>query len=249
MVLNIAAYRFVAIDDVPAVVADVREQALARALRGTVLVAPEGINLFLAGAEADVEDFLQVLAGDARFEGLETRRSWSVAAPFARLKVKAKREIIAFRRAAEPARGRAPALTPTTLTRWLERGCDDEGRRLVLLDTRNREEVAHGTFAGATTLPIDHFADLPVALEARRDSFADHAVVSFCTGGIRCEKAALWMRDNGFAHVWQLDGGILGYFEQVGGEGYQGACFVFDERVALDPSLRPLRDARAPAGA
>jgi len=117
----------------------------------------------------------------------------------------------------------------------------------VLLDTRNRTEVVHGTFAGALTLPIDKFTDLPAAMESQRAALADATVVSFCTGGIRCEKAALWMQANGFARVWQLDGGILGYFEHVGGNGYDGGCFVFDERVALDPALQPLRDATLPA--
>jgi UPF0176 protein len=113
---------------------------------------------------------------------------------------------------------------------------------VLLLDTRNREETGYGTFAGAVTLPIDNFTDLPAAIEERREQLRDATVVSFCTGGIRCEKAALWMRANGIGDVLQLDGGILGYFEQVGGAGYDGRCFVFDARIALDPGLRPLAD-------
>nr|MDQ3040261.1 sulfurtransferase [Pseudomonadota bacterium] len=111
-----------------------------------------------------------------------------------------------------------------------------------LLDTRNREEIGFGSFAGALTLPIDNFTELPAALAPHREALRDSTVVSFCTGGIRCEKAALWLRDDGMDNVLQLEGGILGYFEQVGGFGYEGRCFVFDERVALDPSLRPLVD-------
>ena len=240
MILNIAAYRFVAIDDAPALIERLRSAAAQRDLRGTVLVAPEGINLFLAGAQAAVESFLDALCADARFSAIEIKRSWSDSVPFARLKVKAKREIIAFRRDSNPAGARAPALAPASLARWLENGHDDDGRPVVLLDTRNRAEVAHGTFSGALTLPIDRFTDLPAALESHRAALADAAVVSFCTGGIRCEKAALWMQANGYPRVWQLDGGILGYFEQVGGYGYDGDCFVFDERVALDAGLRPV---------
>jgi len=247
MILNIAAYRFVAIDDAQAIVDRLRAEAERNDLRGTVLVAPEGINLFLAGVQAKVESFLAALRADARFAGIEIKRSWSEVVPFARLKVNAKREIIAFRRDSDPAGERAPALAPSTLARWIERGRDDDGRRVVLLDTRNRTEVVHGTFAGALTLPIDKFTDLPAAMESQRAALADATVVSFCTGGIRCEKAALWMQANGFARVWQLDGGILGYFEHVGGNGYDGGCFVFDERVALDPALQPLRDATLPA--
>ena len=98
-------------------------------------------------------------------------------------------------------------------------------------------------------LPIDNFTDLPAALEPHRDALANATVVSYCTGGIRCEKAALWMRASGLDHVLQLDGGVLGYFEAVGGAGYQGRCFVFDQRVALDPALRPLVDEDAQARA
>ena len=249
MILNVAAYRFVAIDDVPALVGRLRADASRHDLRGTVLVAPEGINLFLAGAPAGIEAFLETLCADVRFAGIEIKRSWSDAVPFARLKVKAKREIIAFRRDSDPARERAPALAPATLARWLGTRRDDHGRPVVLLDTRNRAEVAHGTFAGALTLPIDRFTDLPAALESQRAALADATVVSFCTGGIRCEKAALWMRANGFARVWQLDGGILGYFARVGGYGYDGGCFVFDERVALDTRLRAVDASRDAAHA
>jgi len=241
MILNIAAYHFAAIDDADALAATLRERTAVTALRGTILVAPEGVNLFLAGDEAEVETFVDALREDARFTGIAVKRSWSETQPFARLKVKRKQEIIAFRQDdASPLQGRAPALAPATLARWLERGRDDDGRRLVLLDTRNRCEVEHGHFANATTLPIDRFTDLPAAMNAARESLEGAVIVSYCTGGIRCEKAALWMQANGFDHVWQLDGGILGYFEQVGGHGYDGACFVFDERVALDPALHPI---------
>lgn len=241
MVLNIAAYRFVAIDDPDILVARVRDWAEAAGLRGTVLVAGEGVNVFLAGEEGAVDGFLARLREDPRFTGIEAKRSWSEIQPFARLKVKRKHEIIAFRRdGASPLQRRAPVVAPETLARWIAQGHDDAGRRLVLLDTRNREEVAHGTFRDAVALPIDNFVDLPEALAPHREAFADATVVSFCTGGIRCEKAALWMRDAGMANVLQLEGGILDYFERVGGVGYDGACFVFDARVALDPRLRPV---------
>jgi UPF0176 protein len=248
MVLNIAAYRFVAIDDPEALAARVRASANAGELRGTVLVAEEGINLFLAGVEGAVERFLDQLQADPRFAGMEVKRSWSAAQPFARLKVKRKREIIAFRRdAASPLQRRAPVVAPEVLACWIAQGHDAEGRKLVLLDTRNREEVGYGTFEGALTLPIDNFVDLPEALAPHRDALADATVVSFCTGGIRCEKAALWMHGAGMDNVLQLEGGILGYFERVGGQGYAGGCFVFDGRIALDPALQPLADGEAVA--
>ncbi|MBJ7573941.1 sulfurtransferase [Luteimonas sp. MC1828] len=242
MYTSIAAYHFVAIDD-PCVVADrVRARAISDGLLGTVLVAREGINLFLAGAGGAVDAFLAALREDPRFAALHAKRSHSADAPFARLKVKVKPEIISFRREdASPLDGRAPSVAPHTLARWLDAGCDDAGRRVVLLDTRNREEVGHGSFRGALALPIDNFTDLPQALDAHRDALADATVVGFCTGGIRCEKAVPWMRANGFAHAVQLEGGILGYFDEIGGHGYDGNCFVFDARIALDPALRPMK--------
>lgn len=246
MIVNIAAYHFATVDDPAALAASVRDWAEAGELLGTVLVAPEGINVFLAGSAEAIEAFLAQLRTDARFADLLVKYSRSASQPFARLKVKLKREIIAFRRDnASPLVGRAPAVTPEVLARWLEQGHDDGGRRIVMLDTRNREEFEHGTFVGALTLPIDNFTDLPDALAPHRDALCDATVVSFCTGGIRCEKAALWMQADGMDNVLQLDGGILGYFEQVGGAHYDGRCFVFDERVALDPQLLPLVDAAA----
>ena len=175
---------------------------------------------------------------------MRVKYSHSHMQPFARLKAKVKPEIISFRRDdGQPLDyPRAPAVAPAALQRWLRQGHDDAGKRVVMLDTRNEQEFAHGTFTGALTLPIAKFTDLPAALEPHRAELADATVVSFCTGGIRCEKAALWMRNDGMDNVLQLDGGILGYFEEVGGEGYEGRCFVFDERVALDPQLQPLVD-------
>ncbi|MFC5568798.1 sulfurtransferase [Lysobacter yangpyeongensis] len=246
MILNIAAYHFVPIDDPAALAVQLRTLAEAGDLRGTVLVAGEGVNLFLAGAESAIRVFLDALREDPRFAGIVVKESRSNAQPFARLKVKLKKEIIAFRRDnSSPLEARAPTIAPEDLARWIEKGADDQGRRLVLLDTRNREEVAYGTFSGALTLPIDNFTDLPEALTPHRTALADAVVVSFCTGGIRCEKAALWMQAEGMDNVLQLDGGILGYFERVGGLGYEGRCFVFDERVALDHELKPLVDPAA----
>jgi UPF0176 protein len=243
VILNIAAYHFVPIDDPAALAGQVRALAEAGDLRGTVLVAEEGINIFLAGTESAIRAFLDTLRSDARFTDIVVKESRSHAQPFGRLKVKVKKEIIAFRRDhSSPLHGRAPAVQPEDLARWIAQGQDDGGRKLVLLDTRNREEIEHGTFSGALTLPIDTFTDLPEALTPHRSALADAVVVSFCTGGIRCEKAALWMQAEGMDNVLQLEGGILGYFERVGGFGYDGRCFVFDERVALDAELKPLVD-------
>ncbi len=241
MITNIAAYHFVAIDDPPALAQQLKALAIELDIRGTVLVAPEGLNTFVAGSAQAIEQFLAQLCSDPRFAQIAVKVSYSDKVPFARLRVKVKPEIITFRHPQTDVLGqRAPAVAPADLSRWLDQGCDDQGKPLVLLDTRNREEVAYGTFENALTLPISRFTDLPQALAECREQLADATVVSFCTGGIRCEKAALWMHGAGMTNVLQLDGGILGYFETVGGKGYRGSCFVFDERVALTPALEPI---------
>lgn len=246
-VLNIAAYHFADIAEPAPLREQLRACCEAAGLKGSVLVAPEGLNLFLAGAESAVEralDFVRALPG---FADLRVKRSWSAHVPFARLKVKLKKEIIAFGHdACVPRSRRAPVVSPAQLRAWIARGSDDSGRPLVLVDTRNREELAYGHFENAVQLPIDNFTELTAALAPLRPEMAGTTVVSYCTGGIRCEKAALWMQDAGFANVFQLDGGILDYFEQVGGEGWQGECFVFDARVALKPDLSPRVDAPVP---
>ncbi len=244
MILNAAAYHFVALDDPDSLAGRFRARTGELGLHGSILVAGEGVNLFLAGAEEAVTVFFDELRADPRFADIRVKLSWSRAQPFGRMQVKVKPEIISFRRsAASPLeRPRAPAVGPSVLARWLAQGHDDNGRRVVMLDTRNRQEVEYGTFAGALTLPIVKFTDLPDALAPHRESLRDATVVSFCTGGIRCEKAAVWMREEGMDNVLQLEGGILGYFEEVGGAGYEGGCFVFDGRVALDPQLQPLVD-------
>jgi UPF0176 protein len=239
-ILNISAYRFVPLDDLAALRARLHDAAAASGLKGTVLLAEEGINLFLAGAPDAVDRWLGLLQSDARFANFEVKRSHSDTQPFKRLKVKIKAEIIRMNRpAVRPAAGRAPAVGAATLARWIAQGHDDEGRPLALLDTRNGFEVDAGAFENAIDWRLNRFSDFPAALEKQREALKDRTVVSYCTGGIRCEKAAIVMRELGLDHSYQLEGGILKYFEQTGGRapGWQGRCFVFDERVALDTDL------------
>jgi UPF0176 protein len=237
-VLNISAYRFVPIDDPHALRSTLAQRAGAHGLLGTILLAAEGINVFLAGDPAAVRGFLDELRADTRFAALEAKESWSARQPFRKLLVKVKPEIIRMNRPAiQPAQGRAPAIDAPTVKRWLDQGHDDEGRPVVTLDTRNAFEVDHGTFDGALDWRLAKFSDFPEALAAHRAELEGRTVVSFCTGGIRCEKAAILMREAGLDHVWQLDGGILKYFEQAGAAHFHGRCFVFDDRELLDAQL------------
>ncbi len=239
-IVNIAAYRFVALHDLPDLRDHLYQLAEAQGLRGTILLAPEGINLFLAGEETAIDAFLAELALDPRLAGLEVKYSPSAAVPFRRLRVRLKREIIRMDHPTiRPEAGRAPAVSASTLERWLANGTDDHGRPVVMLDTRNAFEVAAGTFRGARDLAIERFTQFPQAVLAEREALEGKAVVTFCTGGIRCEKAAIYMQEAGFDAVWQLEGGILKYFEDTDGEAFDGHCFVFDDRVALDRKLQP----------
>lgn len=241
-ILNVSAYKFAELDGLPALQRNVRAQAEARSLKGTVLLAAEGINLVLAGEAAALRDFIGWLRSDTRLADLTTKESWSDAVPFGRLLVKVKREIIRMDcPAAQPAGERAPVVSAPTLARWLAAGHDDAGRPVVTLDTRNAFEVDHGAFAGAIDWRLKRFGEFPAALAAHRAELEGKTVVTYCTGGIRCEKAAILMRQAGVANVLQLDGGILSYFEQTqGAPHWQGNCFVFDERVALSPGLVPV---------
>lgn len=242
--VNIAAYRFVAVPDPASWRAMFRERCATLGLKGTVLLSPEGINFFLAGTSSGVEGYLDWLRHEARFDGrftdIEVKFSKSDTQPFRRMLVKLKSEIITMRRPMiRPEAGRAPAVDAATLKRWLDQGSDDAGREVVMLDTRNGFEVQLGSFVAARDLGISHFGEFPEAVDARAEELRNKTVVTFCTGGIRCEKAALYMTEQGIPHVLQLDGGILKYFEDVGGAHWQGECFVFDQRVALNPELAP----------
>lgn len=249
--LNASAYKFVTLDDAPALCAQLHAHAQALGLKGTVLLAPEGINLFLAGPAEALRSWVKALQADARFADLSPKESWSQAVPFKKLLVKVKPEIIrmnhpTIRPDERGPAGRAPAVEPAVLHRWLTQGHDDEGRPVVTLDTRNAFEVDYGTFEGAIDWRIDKFSEFPDAVQAHKASFEGTTVVSFCTGGIRCEKAALYMQEAGIDHVYQLEGGILKYFELTDGAHWQGECFVFDHREALGADLQPGHRAQRP---
>jgi UPF0176 protein len=232
-IVNIASYRFVTLTDLPDLRIRLKEKCIALNLKGTILLAPEGINVFLAGTEKEIGEFVAFLTEDERFNGMEFKESPSGHQPFNRMLVKLKKEIISMGMPEiSPAEHPAPNLSAATLKSWL-----DEGRDVVLLDTRNEYEVRLGTFSGAKHLGIDTFRAFPEEVKKLDPTLKEKTIVTFCTGGIRCEKAAPVLLNAGFKEVYQLAGGILKYFEEVGGDHYKGECFVFDRRVALNPQL------------
>lgn len=238
--LNIAFYRFTAITDIDSMRTQMRALTSSLDLRGTIILAPEGINGFLAGTEPAIRNFQEQLqqnpAFDSSFSKMDFKESWSDQIPFGKLKIKKKKEIIPLGlENLDPTTKTGPRLEPETLKRWL-----DEGKEVLLVDTRNDYELAEGTFAGAMDLGLKTFREFPKALERVREEAKGRPVVMFCTGGIRCEKATAVAMNAGLTDVYQLEGGILRYFEKVGQSHYNGTCYVFDDRDRLDSDLRPL---------
>lgn len=242
-IVNLSAYHFATIEDTAAWRPFVTERCNALGLRGTVLLAPEGINLFVAGTREATDTFIDYIRHDALFEGkfttLQFKESVSDKQPFTRMLVKLKAEIITMKHPLiKPELGRAPAVQAQTLKRWLDQGVDDNGRPVVMMDTRNAFEVDVGTFENTLDYRIEKFSEFPAVVAEHKDELAGKTIVTFCTGGIRCEKAAIHMQEIGYDSVYQLEGGILKYFEECGGAHYDGDCFVFDYRTALNPQLQ-----------
>ncbi len=230
---NISAYKFAPLTDLKPLRDRLIERCRAWRLKGTILLSTEGINLFVAGTMADIDLLLQELRSIPGLEELTPKYSESEDQPFHRMLVKIKKEIISFGvEGIDPIHKPAPKLSARELKQWL-----DEGRAVTLMDTRNDYEVKLGTFQRAMTFDIDHFRQFPEAVRQLSPEMKRQPIVMFCTGGIRCEKAGPFMVQEGYEQIFQLDGGILKYFEECGSAHYDGECFVFDQRVGVDPSL------------
>jgi UPF0176 protein len=230
MVTVAAFYRFFALAAPAALRDELRSTFAATDLLGTMLLAPEGINGTMAGSPETIDRLLTLLAHRTSLPRADVKFSTADAPPFRRLKFKLKREIITFRNAtvdpAQPGRYVDPA-------DWNNLLADPT---VLLLDTRNHYETTLGTFAGATTPSLDTFSDFSDYVQKNLDPAKHRKVAMFCTGGIRCEKASAYMLQQGFPEVYHLKGGILKYLELIPEEAsqWQGACYIFDERVSVD---------------
>ena len=230
--VNIAGYRFVDLPDRDELRQPFRNKCESLGLLGTILLSHEGINYFLSGKQDAIDVFLEYLERDERFIDIPLKISYSEACAFRKMNVRLKNEIISMGMdEIIPAEFTGPMISPEEFKQWL-----DEGKEVTILDTRNDYEIRIGTFENAVDFGLSTFRGFP---EAVQNSSLDKQipVVMFCTGGIRCEKASVVMLNEGFEDVRQIEGGILGYFEAVGGAHWDGDCFVFDRRVAVDPQL------------
>jgi UPF0176 protein len=234
--VNISAYKFISLieTDLPELQEKFLKVCKELDFKGTILLSPEGINVLLSGTQENIECWANYFAQDPRFADMVFKKSVSELRPFRRLQVKIKNEIIRFDQPQiKPENYTSKHLSPEAFKQWL-----DEGKEVLVLDTRNDYEVRVGTFNGAVNLKIATFTEFPQAVsEKLNPELKDKPVVMFCTGGVRCEKAGPALEEQGFKEVYQLDGGILKYFEKCGGAHWEGECFVFDDRLAVDANL------------
>jgi UPF0176 protein len=238
--INLGFYRFFALQtrcgDLPELRARLKTILSAHALRGTLLLAPEGVNAMLSGERNSIEALKELAMREFGIEKEAFKEAAVAAHSFNRLLIKVKRELIPIGdEQIRPHEKTAAYLSARTLKKWL-----DEKRPLVLLDARNDYEYSTGTFRGAVQLGLESSREFSAKAKAARPGLENHTIVTFCTGGIRCEKASAALLKLGLKNVYQLDGGILRYFEENGAAHFEGNCFVFDWRLAVDGELNPV---------
>ena len=234
-IVNIASYRFVELTDLPSWQSKLLTVCQAQALKGTVILSSEGININLSGEPHGIEAFTCYLTEFSPFSGMAFKESFSETHAFQRMIVKIRDKLIPGP-TPNMADFQPKYISPETFKQWL-----DEKRDIAILDTRNAFEYEIGTFEGAFDLNITNFSEFDEKATRLEPGLKEKPLVIFCTGGIRCEKAAPLLEKQGFNHVYQLEGGILDYFTHCGGTHYQGTCFVFDERSTLDSQLNAVR--------
>lgn len=229
-------YQFVPVSDVEALQSELLLLCQKNAMKGTILVADEGINGTVSGNREAVDHFYQHLRNDPRFKDVTFKESYFSTHPFQRLKVRIKPEIVAIRDLSVNARDNAGHyVEPKDWDDFIQR------EDVIVVDTRNHYEHFLGTFKGSILPETETFRQFP---EWAADHLRDNAkkIAMFCTGGVRCEKSTAYLVEKGYPEVYHLKGGILGYFEQTGNPNkmWEGSCFVFDDRVAVDDHLRPV---------
>jgi UPF0176 protein len=227
-------YRFVSLPDYQEIQTSLLDFCNQHKIKGTILLAREGINGTIVGDRSSIDAVLDYLRLDSRFTNLEHKESYTDNLPFERMKIKLKKEIVTIGLPeVDPNEKVGTYVNPQ---QWNDLISDPE---VLVVDTRNNYEVDIGTFKGARNPETDSFREFPDYVSQNLDPTKHKKVALFCTGGIRCEKASSYMLKQGFAEVYHLKGGILKYLEEVKQEEslWEGECFVFDERVAVKHGL------------
>jgi UPF0176 protein len=238
--VNLSFYRFVPLENLPQLREKLRTLGSEFGLLGTILLAPEGVNVMLTGSEASVAAFEKL--AKSLFGEYPAKRVPVEQHSFHRFLVKLKKEIISVGDPnLKPHLRTAKRLAPADLKKWYE-----EGKPFRILDTRNDYEMEIGTFKDAETLHLDASSEFAAKAKLRISEWRDLPLVTFCTGGIRCEKASAFLLEQGLEDVYQLDGGILRYFQENGSAFYDGSCFVYDWRLAVDGTMQPVARSEDP---
>jgi UPF0176 protein len=230
----ITFYEFKSLANLPEIKAILKSAMTDFSILGTIIIAEEGFNATVSGLPSDVERFVEILENTLQTK-LNPKSSFHTTRPFLKAKVRIKKEIVSLRSAVDIEKGIG---THVNAADWNKIISDGE---TIVLDTRNDYEIEAGTFRGAINPNIEKFSDLPKFVAENFDPVKNKQIAMFCTGGIRCEKFVPLMKEMGFENVFQLDGGILKYLEETPAEEslWEGECFVFDDRIAVDNSLKP----------
>ena len=231
-----ALYKFVTLDDFETLRAPLHTTMITNGVKGTLLLAEEGINGTVSGSRAGIDALLNWLKQDPRLADISHKESYEATQPFYRTKVKLKKEIVTMGvEGIDPKRVVGTYVKPADWNALIS----DPG--VILVDTRNDYEVEIGTFKGAIDPATKTFREFPQYVKENLDPEKHKKVAMFCTGGIRCEKSTAYLKEQGFDEVYHLEGGILKYLEEVPKEEslWEGECFVFDNRVTVDHDLKP----------
>lgn len=229
-IVNVSGYKFLRIYDIFMQRENLYEALGSLGVLGKIMLSAEGINLMLAGTRQQIDAFYAYMKQDSRYADMAFKESFSNEMPFDRLRIKYKQHIVPSPIPVDPEAGLPGMLPAKDLKTWL-----DEGREITILDTRNTYEIEEGAFDKAIHFDLDNFREIYDHLKACPEDMKKKPLVMYCTGGIRCEKGAPLAMEAGFEEVYQLEGGILKYFEEIGQEHYHGKCFVFDERETVSP--------------
>ena len=232
-IFNISGYVFFPLENCESYQMPVKNKCAELEIMGSIILSPEGINVMMAGVESKIQEFINFLEQDLKFPPIDYRKSFSKEIPYNRLLIKVKNYIVAGEQYKFGA-DNGKALEPKEFKKWL-----DENKEMTVIDVRNDYENRVGKFSKSVDFGSYNFNEFPqIAREKLGHLDRNETIVSICTGGIKTEKASIVLKDMGFKNVFFLKGGIIKYFEECGNDHYQGDCFIFDKRVAIDSKLQ-----------